>query len=191
MSYLKTLTSVLGRPGYLLLAALVAALVFTLAVWLPNFRLIWIVSQAASLGELLTFLWSLYGAIKSNFSAVSATYTIVIAVLFGINVTLLTYYIRQRRGGLSGLRSTGATGIGGLVSGAFGIGCASCGTFIFTSVLALFGAAGILAYLPFDGEEFGFLGVGLLLYSVYALTNKINDPLVCPIEINPKDRSSK
>ena len=85
------------------------------------------------------------------------------------------------RGGTSSLRGTGLSSIGGLVSGIFGIGCAACGTFIFTSVLTLFGVGGILAYLPFGGEEFGFLGVGLLLYSLYTLTKKITDPLVCPI----------
>ena len=181
MPYLKVLVTVFRKPAYLLLATLIASVVFSIAVWLPSLQLIWIVAQTASLSELVSLLWSLYGAISSNFTLVSATYTTVIAGLFGMNVALLTYYIQRMRGGLSGLRSTGAAGIGGLISGTFGIGCAACGTFIFTSVLALFGVAGILAYLPFGGEEFGFLGVGLLLYSVYALTKKISDPLVCPI----------
>ena len=85
------------------------------------------------------------------------------------------------RTGSPNVKGVGVAGIGGLVSGVFGIGCAACGTFIFTSVLALFGVGGILAYLPFGGEEFGFLGVALLVYSVYSLTKKITDPLVCPI----------
>jgi len=181
MKYTRVLLTVFKQPFYLLLAVLLSTIVFTIAVWLPSFQLISIVSQTASLSELLSLLWSLYGAIGSNFSTTSATYTIMIAVLFGINVSLLTYYIRRMRTGSPNVKGVGVAGIGGLVSGVFGIGCAACGTFIFTSVLALFGVGGILAYLPFGGEEFGFLGVALLVYSVYSLTKKITDPLVCPI----------
>jgi len=53
------------------------------------------------------------------------------------------------------------------------------GTFVLSSVLALVGAGGILAYLPFNGVEFGFIGMGLLLYSAYAIIRKIQAPLVC------------
>lgn len=172
---------VFKQPYYLILAAIVTGLVFSLAVLLPNFQLLWIVSQTASLNELLLLLWSLYGAIFSNFTFTSASYTIVISVLFGMNVALLSFFIQKMRNGVSGLRSTGLTGIGGLISGSLGIGCAACGTFIFTSVLTLFGIGGVLTYLPFGGEEFGFLGVALLLYSNYSLTKKIANPFVCLI----------
>ncbi len=174
---------VFGQLQYLALASVIAAIVLTFAVWLPNLKLIAIVltSNTSTVSEKLSFVLSLYGSIQTNFSAVSASYTILIAILFGINIALLTYYIKRSRGGVRSIKGTGAAGIGGLVAGIFGIGCAACGTFIFTSVLALFGVGGILAYLPFGGEEFGFLGVGLLLYSIYVLTKKISDPLVCQI----------
>ena len=181
MKYLRILVAIFRRPYYLILAAIIASFVFSVAVLLPSFQLLWIVSQTASLGELLSLTVSLYGAISSNFTFVSASYTIVIALLFGMNVSLLTFYIQKMRTGIRGLRSTGLTGFGGLISGSLGIGCAACGTFIFTSVLTLFGIGGVLAYLPFGGEEFGFLGVALLLYSIYSLTKKITHPLVCPI----------
>jgi len=175
--------SILAKPMYALLAIFVSVIVFTVAVWLPNLGLIYVVVQKTAVAEVMSLLWSLYGAIGTNFTLISASYTVLIAILFGINVALLAYYIKRARGGSSirSVSSTGAAGIGGLVSGAFGIGCAACGTFIFTSVLALFGATGFLAFLPFGGEEFGFLGVGLLIYSIYVLTRKINDPLVCEI----------
>lgn len=176
--------TVLRKPKYLLTAITVAVLVFTFAIWLPNFSLLSQVlhpDSAGSITEKANFLWSLYGSIGTNFSLVSATYTIAIAILFGVNISLLAYYIARMRGGVRRVGSTSAAGIGGLVSGIFGIGCAACGTFILTSVLAVFGATGFLAFLPFGGEEFGFLGVLLLIYSIYILTKKINDPLVCDI----------
>jgi hypothetical protein len=94
---------------------------------------------------------SLYGSLGTNFSFLSAAYTILIALLFGLQVTLLTYYIRSVRSRVTTLTNVGASGIGGLVSGFFGIGCAACGTFLLSSILALFGAGGALAWLPFGG----------------------------------------
>lgn len=170
---------VFSRIRYVVLAAVLAGLVFTFAAWLPNLKLIREVTfnSNASTVEKINFLYSLLGSIQTNFSAVSASYTIAIAALFGINVALLVYYFRTRRVAQS---LSGATlSAGGLISGVFGIGCAACGTFLLTSLLALFGAGGLLTLLPFGGEEFGFLGVGLLAYSVYLTSNKIMEPLVC------------
>jgi len=174
---------VFSNVKYIVLAISIATIVFTFAVWLPNFQLIGLVisSSTASVIEKINFLLSLYGSIGTNFTVISAWYTIMIAVLFGIQIALLTYYIRKVRGGMQGITKAGAVSVTGLISGVFGIGCAACGTFILTSLLALFGATGVLAFLPFGGEEFGILGVLLLLYSIFLLLKKINSPLVCEI----------
>jgi hypothetical protein len=173
--------SILTKLRYALLAVFVSIIVFTTAVWLPNISLILVVIQKATILEVTSLLWSFYGAIGTNFTLISASYTIAIAILFGINISLLVYYIRKAQGGVRSMKSSGAAGIGGLVSGVFGIGCAACGTFILTPLLALFGATGLFSLLPFGGEEFGFIGVGLLVYSIYAVTKKINSPMVCDI----------
>jgi len=178
---LQQLQIVFTKPKYAFLATLIAVIIFTLAIWLPNLPLIGIMlmSGSASAYEKLSFILSLYGSIFTNFTVVSASYTIMIAVLFAINSALLVFYIRKVRGGIRGIKATSAAGIGGLISGMFGIGCASCGTFVLTSVLTLFGATGSLAFLPFGGEEFGIFGVILLFYSIFLLLKKIRDPLVC------------
>lgn len=169
----RTFRRVFSRVRSVGIAVAVSAGVFAFAVWLPNFSLIAqiVFSPNVSPGEKINFLFSLFGAIQTNFSAVSATYTILIAVLFGINMALLSHYIQSRKKGA--VHSEAAVSIGGLVSGVFGIGCAACGTFILSSLLGIFGAAGVLAFLPFGGEEFGFLGVGLLAYSSYVLLKNI------------------
>ncbi|MCB9818367.1 hypothetical protein H6787_02670 [Candidatus Nomurabacteria bacterium] len=180
----RQLGTVFANPVYVSTAIFIAWAVFTFAVLLPNIQLIGVVlfSDTASALEKANFLFSLYGSIGTNFTLVSASSTVVIAILFGINVTLLLYYIRKVRDAVSNLRSTGAAGISGLISGVLGIGCAACGTFVLTSVLALIGAGALVTYLPFKGVEFGFIGIGLLLYSTYSLIRKINSPLVCRIE---------
>ncbi|MCD5381279.1 MAG: hypothetical protein LR008_01755, partial [Candidatus Pacebacteria bacterium] len=136
-------------------------------------------SDILSLGTKLSFVFSLYGAVALNYGVLSIMYMVSIAVLFGINVSLLTYYIRRRQIEVSG-KTAHVTSIGGLISGIFGIGCAACGSIILTSVLGLFGATGLLLLLPFHGAEFGVIGIILLAFSINYLVKKIDDPFVCP-----------
>ncbi|MEX0931051.1 MAG: hypothetical protein WDZ68_02020 [Candidatus Paceibacterota bacterium] len=178
----RILIAIFKEPRSLLLAVVIAWVVFTGAIWLPNIGLITtVLSSSASVAGKFTFLGTLYQSIGTNFTLVSATYIVLISILFGLQVTLLYYYIRKTKMNRSSLQSVGGTGIGGLIAGIFGIGCAACGTFILTAVLSLIGAGGLLTFLPFGGEEFGFLGVGLLLYSILLLLRKLSAPLVCPV----------
>lgn len=179
---IKVLMRVFARPVYVLLASIVALGVFAFAVWLPNFKLISTVFLSASipLSNKLALLWGLFGSIQTNFTLVSAGTVVLVSILFGMQVALLVYYIRRVRISAK-LGGVGASGLGGLISGMLGVGCAACGTFILTSLLALFGISGLLLLLPFGGEEFVFLGIGLLLYSIYQLMKKIEEPIVCPV----------
>jgi len=170
---------VFRHPAYVTLSMGVALLVFTFAVLLPNFPLLSqvIPSQSISLDNKISLIFSLFESIQTNFTTLSATYTILISVLFGINVSLFTYFIRKQK---EVIKATNAvTGIGGLISGLFGIGCAACGTFILTWVLGLVGATSTISLLPLGGEEFGILGVILLLYSTYIILKKMGESTVC------------
>ena len=181
MKPLLSLIQILSKPMYLALVIVVGFLVFTSAIIIPNVAAVSSVFQSSvTLSTKIQFMFSLYGSIGTNFTLISATYTVLIATFFGIQIALLTYYIRKARGGVMRIKGLGAMSLGGIISGALGIGCAACGTFILTSVLALFGGAGVLAYLPFGGEEFGIIGAGLLTYSIYLLLKKIDKPLTCP-----------
>ncbi len=175
---IKTLAKVLKKPSYAGLTLIVTLVAFAFSVLLPNFSAIGAVfSSSANLSSKFLFLSSLFGSIKTNFTVVSATYTIIIDILFGLNIALFVYYFRKAR---ADAKASGVgMGIGGMISGIFGIGCASCGTFVLTGLLGLFGAAGLISYLPFGGVEFGYLGVVLLAFSVYIVLKKINAPTVC------------
>lgn len=175
----KVFQKVFSSPLYVTLAVVIAMLVFSFAVWLPNWRLIFTVigSPSVSFTEAISVIFSLFLSIGTNFTVLSASYTIAIAVMFGIYVAFLVYYISIRKGSLRG--KSGVLGMGGLISGVFGIGCAACGTFILTSVLALVSAGGIITLLPLGGEEFGIVGVVLIGYATYWTAKKIEEPLVC------------
>ncbi len=170
---------VFSKPRYLLIASSVSLAIFTFAVWLPNWHLIVILlsSPAIEFVDAVNVMLSLFLSISTNFTLFSATYTIVIAVLFGLNIALLSYYIKTRKSDFNA--RSGVYSAGGLMAGVFGIGCAACGTFILSSVLAIFGMAGIISFLPFQGGEFGIIGVLLIGYATYWTIKKIDEPLVC------------
>lgn len=172
-------TAVFRRPSYVALAAVVAFAVFAFAAWLPNVRLLFsiVTTSDVPLADKLTFPLRLLESITTNFSVLSALYTVAIALLTGINVALITYYVRHRKQQLSqaGIAASGL----GILLGTAGLGCAACGSLILTSLLGIVGGASLLAALPLRGGEFGIVGVMLLLGAAYLLAKQINKPLVC------------
>lgn len=171
----------LRRPGVAFSAVSIAFLVFSFTVLIQNRLLIATVlnEPTATISEKIAFVGSLYGSILTNFTVFSAITTITIAVLFGINFALLGFYIATVHS-IRGSISAGTSSLGGLISGLFGIGCAACGTFVLSTVLTSFGAAGLLMILPFRGEELSLIGIGLLMYSILIIGKKLQYPFICP-----------
>ena len=175
------LQKVFRNPAYVLLALILSLAVFALAVWLPNSSLIAIVVSSSDIPffQKLGIPLTLLGSIITNFTVLSAFSTIAIAILFGVNVAMLVYFLRRK---ISEVKQTGiTTGFLGITSGIIGIGCAACGSFLLTSVLSLFGASSMLAFLPLAGGEFGILGVILLMLSTHGIAKQIQQPAVCKI----------
>ena len=165
-------------PSYIALASVLAILAFLLAVWFPNLGLIGgVFVSNAPLAAKLNVALSLLGGIGTNFSLFSAGYTIAIAVLFGITTAMIVYLLKQRQ--VAAAKQTIAIGSGGVASGVLGIGCAACGSLIL-AVLPSLGAAGALAALPLNGEEFGLLSVALLFISLLLISKNIAEPIACP-----------
>lgn len=175
----RALREVFKNPRYVLLSGVVSFVAFSLAVLTPNARLLFTVAtnEGASFSETLAFAFRLLGSISTNFTVFSATYTITIALLIGINTAFIIYMVRLQRSMLPKMGA--ATGIAGITSGILGIGCTACGTVILTSVFATFGGVGTLAFLPLRGGEFGILGVFLLFVSFFFLAKQIASPPVC------------
>ncbi|MSU45481.1 MAG: hypothetical protein EXS47_02535 [Candidatus Zambryskibacteria bacterium] len=177
---IQALQKVYGKMSYVILTVVVSLAVFTIFVWLPNIRLIVDVftSTDVSFVSKVKLPVSLLGSITTNFTFLSATYTLLIAILFGIYISITTYFLKHR------IKEVGQSGVGvgflGFMSGILGVGCAACGSFILTSVI-LFGGAGVLTFLPLGGSEFGIVGVMLIAIAIYMTAKKIKDPLVCKI----------
>ena len=107
----------------------------------------------------------------------SLAYIIAIAVLIGINISLITYYIRveKREFNNAGTRAS----LFGIVSGTLGVGCAACGSIILSSIIGTAAGASLIGFLPLKGDEFRIIGIVLLVTSTYFLAKQITKPAVC------------
>ncbi len=178
---LQALQKVFRKPLYVLIAVTTSVVMFVFATWLPNIRLITSIvgSSDASLSQKIEIPISLLGSITTNFTVLSASYTVAIAILFGISLAMVVYVMKRK---LSETKQSGmVTGFVGMASGVLGMGCAACGSLLLTSGLAFVGASGLLALLPLGGSEFGILGVILLSFSIYFTAKQIENPSVCRI----------
>ena len=178
---LGALQKVFRKPAYVVLALVVSASVFVFAVWLPNLRLVAdiVSSPDVPFGSKIELPLSLLGSIATNFTPLSASYTIFITILFGIYIAMSVFFLRRKIAEV-GKRGI-ATGFLGTGSSVIGIGCAACGSFLLTSTLSLIGASSALAFLPLGGGEFGIIGVILLVISIYITSKQIRNPAVCKI----------
>jgi hypothetical protein len=171
----------LARPVYLGLAAAIALAAFAASLWGPNYKLIAAVFSApgVTLGSKLQLLASLLGGIGTNFGVLAAFSVTVIPVLFGLDIAMIVYFLRQKRARLPGGEI--ATSVGGAASGAVAASCAACGSFLLATTLSFLGASGALALLPLKGGELGLLSIALLFLSIFLIARKIAAPLVCEI----------
>ncbi len=172
----------LDQPAYLGLAATIALAAFLASLWIPNFRLIGAVfaTPDVALGIKLQLLCSLLAGIATNFDTLAALSTVAIPLLFGVDIAMIVYFLRQKRARLQ--RGEIAASLGGAASGVVAAGCAACGSFLLVTILSFLGASGALALLPLKGGELGLLSVALLVLSIFLIARKIIAPVVCEIK---------
>jgi len=177
---ISVLKRVFSNWKYFLVALAIAFTLLSVVLLLPNLTFIKQVvsSDHVSLIQKITSVLPIYGSIFTNYSWFSGLYLVVVSTLFGVNIALLTFYIRRRK---SSTRQTKIhlSSAGGTIAAVLGIGCAACGSVVLTAVVGLAVSGWILSILPLRGLEFGLVGMTLLGLSVYYLSKKINDPLVC------------
>jgi len=152
-----------------------------IAAWLPNLHLIakTMTSQSMTVWQKTNLLTALLGSLQTNFTTLSRNLTVVSAVLTGIQLSLLVYYLRRS----ARIQTEMGVSMAGIVTSLFGVGCASCGSVLLTSLLGFGSATTLIGILPFRGQEFGFIGIGILLLAIIYTMKKINEPFVCKMLI--------
>lgn len=174
-----TIVGILRQPKYLGVAFAVTLIVTAFAAWLPNLHLITkaMNSTTMTLWQKTNLMTSLLGSLQTNFTPWSRAVTFVSAGLAGIQISLLTFYLRQAA---KLQKSMGMSALGVFTS-MLGVGCASCGSVLLTSLIGFGSTTALIGILPFRGQEFGILGIGILMLAIYLTMKKINAPLVCGV----------
>ncbi len=167
-------------PKYIGLSLVTFLGVMVLSIWLPNISFIkhTVVSSDLNLNQKLGILGASLEAIQTNFTLLSQVLTITVAFLFAVNLSLTIFYLR----GQFALKKALGTNFFAVIFGLLGVGCASCGSVILTSILGLTAATSFIALLPFKGAEFGLVSIGILFFSLILLVRKINDPQMCEVK---------
>lgn len=178
----RTCRLVLGGPVYAVIAGVASALTLTLFVVSQNLQIVLdlVVGGPLPLENRLTILAELYPFIGTSFGLGAGVMLILTSVLVGVNVALAVYQLRS-----SGLEVETGSGVGAVILGTLGAGCAACGSAVLAGLLSLVGATSALTLLPLDGLEFAFLALVAVLLSVHWLSRGLRGSRVrgCPIEI--------
>ena len=170
---------VVKQPKYLVLAIAVSLILVAFAAWLPNLHLITKTMSSATmtLWQKTNLIISLLASLQTNFTTVSRFMTFITAGLAGIQISLLAYYLRQT----ARLQKSMSLSALGVATSMLGVGCASCGSVVLTTLIGFGLTTAVIGVLPFRGQEFGVVGIGTLLLAIYFIMKKINDPLVCEV----------
>lgn len=132
-------------------------------------------------GSLSSLPRTLIEIIWLNNTALSLTLFILTAALVGINIALMVFHIAKR------LATAGLTSTGGIALAILGVGCASCGSVVLSSLLGATSATSVLSILPLRGTEFSLLAIVVLGISIVITSRRIIGPVSC--SIRPADRS--
>lgn len=111
-----------------------------------------------------------------SYSYTAFSLNIILALLLGINVSLLVYRLREFA---ADKKSSMTSGIG-IFAAALANGCPGCFVGLFPFILSIFGVSATLSILPFNGIELQVLSAVLLSASIYFLSGKGN--YICEIK---------
>ncbi|PJE58539.1 MAG: hypothetical protein COU81_00150 [Candidatus Portnoybacteria bacterium CG10_big_fil_rev_8_21_14_0_10_36_7] len=164
---------------YVVLAILVSLGFFIFSVWLSSYNLLYhtLTSNLLSFSYKLALTFNFWELIRINLLAPNLFLVSLVAILFGINISALVFYIKKQ---IAISRSAKISVWASLIS-FLGIGCLSCGSVIISSLFGFSATAAFIGFLPFHGYEFGIIGILSLLISIYLLSKKINNNFACEV----------
>lgn len=186
---IRAVTGVIRHPRYFFLfvsLSIVSASISLLVSIRSVIRFTWRI-PADSVFERIELMALSLKAIPLNLMTNSIVLVVVIAVLSGLNITLLVYYFKKRA---SALRES-SVGIIGMISGVLGLGCASCGSVLLSSFIGLSGSSLLLSALPLKGLEFMLLAIVFLVFSITSLSTKLLPDTLLSCDIRLQFRSNK
>jgi hypothetical protein len=174
----RTTRLVLGAPAYAAVAVVAALVAITGFVFSQNLALVGAVLDGRVPASVLP---ELYPFVGTSYGPVTGTVVLAVSVLVGVDVALVAYHVREHRLSAGG----GGGSVVGVVLGTLGAGCAACGSAVVAGLLSLFGVAGAVTLLPFDGLEFALLSLVALVLSIHWIADGMRGGEVrgCPVDL--------
>lgn len=162
----KSVAKVLIKPGYLAAAITGSLLASAFILWSLNISLVKyiIVDAPINIWQKFDFFIDVYKGIYTTYETIQGTGIVIFSVLFGINLALLIFVLRNR--GFQAVPKK--SGAGGFALAILGGGCIACGTSIIAPVLATLGATST-PLLRNLSTIFLWFGSILIIYSIYKL----------------------
>lgn len=175
------LAQVFKDKKYLVLLVAITSGFTLFEMWLANYSLILFVyrSNAFSWFDKISILWETIKLAVTVFTLGEQLFMYSIALLVGINFTLLIYYLKKR----IALQNAAGVSTLGIIVSLVGVGCTSCGSVILSSVFGFAATTQFLSVLPFRGKEFSLLAAVTLGVSIYLIAQKISNPGACVIPL--------
>lgn len=177
----RTARLVLSVPRYAAVAVLAALLGLSLFVFSLNAPLVrFALGGELPLATRASILANLYPFVGTAFGALQGALLAAVAALFGVDVAMVSYHLREH--GVS-LSAGGGSALGALL-GALGAGCAACGSALLVGLLSLFGVSTSLLFLPLEGLEFALLALAALSLSIHWVAEGMGGGTVagCPVD---------
>jgi len=174
----KALRLVFRNKRYVFLGVFFALLVYMLAVLThkADFIGFTIKSDLFNIVTKFKLILGTFLSIETNFTSLFSFWSvIVLAIVAGINMGMLVYLLRRD----ATIRKEAGASFFGIIAGMFGIGCAACGSVLLTAIFGLGFTASLISFLPLDGVEFTVIALVVMVVSVYYISKKIINPMVC------------
>lgn len=173
----KTLCHAYKKPGAIFVTCAGASLFFFLMLLIPNYAVLSnvFISNLFTPLEKIGILLGTLGTLPVFFTPLGQVIMIATAALVGIILHLLTFSMTHR---LLRVRMTGSGGLG-IISSILGIGCASCGSVILSSLIGISATTGILSVLPLGNNAFGVIGILILFLTIRHILKKMSNTPTC------------
>jgi len=173
---IKSVLRVISIKKYFVITILTAIILYSLAILSRNYQAIFALSRKLTFFEFSKFIFALLKGSFTENPRSSTLMLVIITILLGVTLALMLFK-KNATGSIRGnVTKSGATGIG---LGVLLPICAPCGI----GLLTLIGFGGIVATLPFQGNELGVLSIGFLSYSALVVGNGIENCKTCQITL--------
>jgi len=159
----RSIKKVYANKFYVVLASIAFLVLPVISASVMNWGLLMAVGNPL-------FIVNLMFALPFTVGWVSFLYLIVTSILFGLNIGLVFYYFR-----VSGRAHT--SGFWASLLALIGLGCASCGSLLFLPLIGTFLVGGSF-FLPFVIIQLPLVGIVIMLWSIYTLAKKIDNPYI-------------